>query len=647
MQQNNLTSLNELENYYPNPNSIISMSSNGETKSVFSDNIWDMKVYQNSNGASKIIFDLSQFNKNELLVAQVEYEMKLIVYAFFNFRLSNKSRKSINTLMGDITHIKYLASLCLSFNTTLSECSNHPFILNQLKDDLVPLASSTRKKRMYVLLKLPLLGVYYKNQIFGFKLDQIQPIYSNVKSAPDDTKQTLVIPTRIYSYFIQRGIDLFSEYLSLKEDIEAWFAQISQNKNYGNAKSRSRKGMEFYETIEEHGLTEYCSKYSITDKQEFTFHLKDIQYYSYFYFLCFTGMRATEGMFCPYNAFQKKIVQNNLIYTVESYTTKQVGLKPVKALWVTSQNLMSANEVAQSICQIGLKIRGKKIIDESKTPLFYSFYHKDTECSNFYPDFATTNMEFNKCVRRLLSDLVISKTDIEEIIKIQPVYAFDPSIVEGATWPFTHHQFRRSLAVYCARSGLVSLPALKNQLKHIEVDMTAYYANGAMFAKNIFEDTDLTIDEEFIDEFNNELIEFQCDQFLEDINNQENHLFGAHGTWIEVNRNQSIGVEYLSNRKETIKRMKDGRLSYKRTPLGGCSINGTCDRLSFAHISACISCPNAVFNDRSVKALTALKVSLANTIKRFEESSPYRQQTQLEINAIEKILSKSASKEVS
>ena len=69
-------------------------------------------------------------------------------------------------------------------------------------------------------------------------------------------------------------------------------------------------------------------------------------------------------------------------------------------------------------------------------------------------------------------------------------------------------------------------------------------------------------------------------------------------------------------------------------------MKGSCDKLSLAHISACVTCPNAVFNDRSIKALSALKLSLSKIIQRFDENSPYRQQTRIEINAIEKILEK-------
>ena len=68
-------------------------------------------------------------------------------------------------------------------------------------------------------------------------------------------------------------------------------------------------------------------------------------------------MRDREGISCAYDAFQKKIVNNNEVYTVRAYSTKLVGMKRVSALWVTSRDLESANKVAQSICRIGLSLQ--------------------------------------------------------------------------------------------------------------------------------------------------------------------------------------------------------------------------------------------------------------------------------------------------
>lgn len=635
-------SLIELSNYYPNNKTAVTWEKDGKPLSIFNDDLWDFKAYSSDVFGNNINFNLDDFKNhpNPKLVEDLKYEFKLICYSLFNFKLTNKGYTKVSTLIGDCGHVRYFITMCLQLNLRITEVGTNTFAINQFKDDLKKLKKSTQKKRMLVMYKLHKISHFLNNHNFGFSLDVIDTIYAAVKKLPDDKSQTLIIPSHIYSTFIQNGADLFKEYLEIHEKIEAWHKNVAEIKNYGNTKSRSRKGIEFYETLEEYSLVEYCNKYSIGDKQEFIYHIKNLQFYAYFYFLCFTGMRANEGISCAYDAFQKKIVNNNDVYTVRAYTTKLVGMKRVSALWVTSRNLESANKVAQSICRIGLRLKKHCSIDslvESEVPLFYSFYHNDTLTSTLFADYGLTQIVFGSNFKKLITNCIVTQDDFDEVVKVQPAMFFtSDEVIVGEIWPFTHHQFRRSLAVYCARSGLVSLPTLKNQLKHIEVDMTAYYADGAMFAKDL-------IEQDFISEFQEELIEAECDQYLTDTRNQEYPLFGGHGTWLQVNKMNVGTVDFLNDRQKTLKSMKDNRIAYKQTPLGGCSMKGSCDKLSLAHISACVTCPNAVFNDRSIKALSRLKDSLSKIIQRFDEESPYRQQTDLEIKAIDKLLEKTSA----
>ena len=631
-------SLGETNDYYPNNKTVISSDIEGKPLSLFSDDVWNFSTYSGDVFSSNVYFLLEEFkaHPDKNLVEDLKLEFKLICYSLLHFKLTAKGYTKVSTLMGDMTHVRYFILMCLQLNVRATEVSNNTFAINQFKEDLKLIKKSTQKKRMLVMYKLHKVRQFLTDHTFGFSVDVIDTIYAAVKKLPDDKSQTLIIPTHIYSTFIQNGADLFKEYLEIHENIEAWHKNVAEIKNYGNTKSRSRKGIEFYETLEEYALVKYCNKYSISDKQEFIYHIKNLQFYAYFYFLCFTGMRETEGISCAYDAFQKKVINNNEVYTVRAYTTKLVGMKRVSALWVTSKNLESANKVAQSICRIGLRLKKQCSIDsliESEVPLFYSFYHKDTNSSNLFPDYGLTQIVFGDNFKKLITNCVVTQDDFDELVRVQPSAAFNENIAIGKMWSFTHHQFRRSLAVYCARSGLVSLPTLKNQLKHIEVDMTAYYADGAMFAKDLTK-------QDFITEFQDELLEAECDQYLADTRNQANPLFGGHGTWLEVNKMNVSTVDFLEDRKKTLKSMKDNRIAYKQTPLGGCSMNGTCDKLSLAHISACVTCPKAIFNDRSVKALSTLKTSLSKIIQRFDEGSPYRQQTDLEIKAIDKLLEK-------
>lgn len=637
------TIFDEEIDYYPKENSNIVISSKCLVTSRFSDDCWDLSSLNNTVSPSKIYFNIGESHKNQELVLKIKYEMKLIIFALLNYRVSNNERNSISTVKSENVNLRYIASLCLNFDLAISECDQSPFLYNQFMEDISKLRVSTRKKILFLVRKISFMNKYFKNHNLGFSNQKIEKIEIEINKALPDKNQTLLIPTRIYSNFIKNGDVLFIEYLSLKNNIELWFSELSNNDKFGCSGYRAKKGISFNETIEKFGLTDFCNKYEVTNKQKFTYLLKDIQGFCFAYFLCFTGMRENECGICAFNAFQTKKVQNNIVYCIESHTSKLVGLKHVKALWVTSKNLISANEVAQSICKIGLKLLGLQIIDESKTPLFISFAYPVEVRTNIYPDFPLALPDIVKSTKKFMPDVIVSKSDVDEIAKVNANYIFDKSIKIGSIWHFKTHQFRRSLAIYCARSGLVSLPALTNQLKHIETDMTAYYANGAMFAKNIIEaiDPEIAFDEDFIKEFNNELIEGSYDSFIADTTQQKNPLFGPHGVWLEVQKAKGFDVEFYNDRAKTIKQMKDGRLAYKRTPIGGCSLAGDCNRLSFAHISACVTCPNAVFNDRSIKALNALKKSLSSMILTHDERSPYRIQTELEIKGIEKMLTKS------
>lgn len=58
----------------------------------------------------------------------------------------------------------------------------------------------------------------------------------------------------------------------------------------------------------------------------------------------------------------------------------------------------------------------------------------------------------------------------------------------GNDWTFKTHQYRRSLAVYSIQSGIVFLlGSIKNQFKHLFREMSYYYQNNCINAKNLFE----------------------------------------------------------------------------------------------------------------------------------------------------------------
>ena len=98
--------------------------------------------------------------------------------------------------------------------------------------------------------------------------------------------------------------------------------------------------------------------------------------------------------------------------------------------------------------------------------------------------------------------------------------------------------------------------------------------------------------------------------------------------------------EYLLDKQKTLQYFQDGRLSYKRTPLGGCSKVGACDKLGFSYITACIDCKDSIFDSSSKVALNKTKQAYVARLSQYEPDSITYKQLQIEINSIDRILNK-------
>jgi hypothetical protein len=188
----------------------------------------------------------------------------------------------------------------------------------------------------------------------------------------------------------------------------------------------------------------------------------------------------------------------------------------------------------------------------------------------------------------------ITEEDIEYLEQFEPEINWRQSkYAVGEIWHLKTHQFRRSLAVYSAQSGLVTMGALQFQLKHLCQEVTFYYGNGAERAGSIFN----------IESKNHMAHEFLREKPLADytawvwqILFSDEKLDGINGRVIErtIKANTSEGkVMIQQDRKKTIKQFKDGQRAFTETPLGGCETTAPCDKRLMHSITACIDCTKA------------------------------------------------------
>ena len=191
---------------------------------------------------------------------------------------------------------------------------------------------------------------------------------------------------------------------------------------------------------------------------------------------------------------------------------------------------------------------------------------------------------------------LIEEGDIQELEQIDSHRAWrtEDKFGIGKPWPFTSHQTRRSLALYAQRSGLVSLPSLRRQLKHITDEMARYYSRGSAFAKNFIGDDK----EHFGLEWQSTQAESSAISYRVNVLLTDQVLFGAHATWVRQQLKRTEGT-VLADRIVTLKRFKKGEMAYKETILGGCTNIGPCEKVAVRWLhTACVvdDCKNLVGN---------------------------------------------------
>ena len=337
--------------------------------------------------------------------------------------------------------------------------------------------------------------------------------------------------------------------------------------------------------------------------------LGQIQMKSAFIVAAFTGMRKNELLSIPFNGLRYISSDTGNIPVVWSTTTKlESNGVPKFTKWVTGSIVEEAFEAAKFITQGALNWSANKsqvAEDESKLPLFFSIENGKSGKPHPHFDYATTALNSN-LIQKIMSskNLLISEQDLEEISNFLYGDEISNSITLGEPWPLGFHQFRRSLAVYAASSGHVSYPTLKSQLKHISMIMTVYYTDSNSRAINILGNgPEVKVMQK---EWQEAQARVEADN-LHELLDSGVTLTGGAGKNLQTKRAENRLPIFLDNRNSTKKAVKNGKIRYRSTLVGGCMSIKPCDKGAGVLASACISCENAVFSLESKSSLLQTK----------------------------------------
>ncbi len=648
-----------IDDYIPRSKHVMSRDSNGTIVSRYEDPMWDFTMFIGKGLRFYISRFISEVAPKE---RTQEYESDLKTIMFFILYYSRA--KSMNTVSDLYRILKRQIKFSCKYNVSIKESLSDMRLLNDM-------VSSSDMDKFQIGRHLVDVNVLYSSlnciskNVSGFEFYPTSEVLTNLrrlmKEYPYNLNQTPIIPSRILSSRIALCFDYIDNFLLYKDLFLALFKirKYIINKNLENCESRKRAmgrtSNEFKLELTNTKYTEFSDFFGVVDYITLKGVIGKVRLAIIEMIHAFTGMRISECELIAMDGYRVEKIGHHEVSIIRSYTSKMSKDRGYFSDWVTSPEIKRAFDAAKALNHAILLMNHDLMPDqviESSTPLFISADLRSNRIKNPIYNFPIAKIKLNGWDNHPINldgNMIVQEEDIAEILATTPsldIGSLKYGVELGKPFSFQTHMYRRSLAVFTARSGLVSLPTLKNQLKHIRVQTSAYYGKDASFAKNLIldktgdkhYDSAVSSQRGFIKEFQNEADEAQVDMLLDNIITSDQVVFGGMGTQIQKQKIKGKLPSIFLDRKKTLNQVKQGRLRYVETPLGGCMATDICDRVAFSSIATCVTCSFSIFHDRSVPLLEKTKNDYAKRLVQFGSSTPYGKQLERDIRDIETVL---------
>ena len=605
---------------------ILSRMSNGAILSQFGDDVWDFSPYS-PKCHCKLNFTswLKSARMDDFLFAQIRAEMKKIIFALLYIKTGASIIKSIEQ-----RHLvlRQFAAIAYRNGCTLTQLFSDEVYIVKVQDAYVGvsyqqishikafLTDCFVMQQQYPLL-IPAFNTYQPIEHLARLAAQIR--LQSGKVGP----QTKLIPSRIYIALINALMDKLNEFNQNTPALKQWFHRIQQEPSFARMPREFKdykKAVSFVDARDLLGLTELFENHSIQKHANLTRYMTLIQGMAKLWIHLFTGMRDNEVNQLSYDCYQTVKSNEHEIHVLVGYTSKLHGGGNKSTYWITFEDIQFGVHAAQRIGEIYALFNPHYDFSNSREyPLFPTRYSQkyrnknnrnienETDfVSNFLGAPTRTQSNFNEYLNRisaLLGDeLRICESDLAELESFDGFrnWREEKDCQLGEYWNMCTHQFRRSLAVYGARSGIIGLGALSVQYKHLTEAMTLYYRDNAVFAPNILANDS---QKEFIQELEYQRLVHSYAQFEEGVINSSSRLFGGAGTYLQLQKDREQLLKVFPDRDEAIKRMKKGEIAYKPSLFGACTNPDSCEKISFTAITSCLSCAHAVFDAESAEKM--------------------------------------------
>ncbi|MCV2354559.1 hypothetical protein LNV09_10330 [Paucibacter sp. B2R-40] len=600
---------------YFDPETVVTLDVNGQPLSLYKYPSWDFRALSADGNTTQSLYF---FEAQPLPMPRTVSLPDLAAL----IREQHKALLWLHIDAGRMRAFKTLESANHALNRLSKTAYCQGVSLFDLMTDPISMTAAVAKMNVgWVKSTKALIKTLWRHQDFlkvngAVKLKQLQAAIKEASS--DDSgndRQTPILPSRIYCAILGRLLESLDEIeQDLDEVLQAFQAERAGSLDAPDGLSAKQLASHRHKTlahVDEFLKTKGYDPQSGDKRKPFLEGLLTrTQARLMHTVIAFSGMRVGEALMLPLQGVLEDIEYRNQIhYVIKGYTSKlDNGIKRA-AQWVTSHEGQRAIKLAQRIAFTILDIYGGDNPTQGRALLFCSscnpYKAKDktqTYAENFIP------MDIRP---------IVMQQDIDELNAMELARPWQRDGLEvGKPWPLTYHQYRRSLAVYAHRSGMVSLPGLKSQLQHITQEMASYYSDGFCRAVNLVFDK-----EHFSHEWKAAASESSYMAYTLAILFSDEELIDGIG-----GKGAGRIAQVVANRSkaETLKLFEQGKLKYKETVLGGCVSTEECKQTPLEPIPwDCIEgdCPNAIVFGKRLNRLLETQQAVVATLESNERGS--------------------------
>jgi integrase len=491
----------------------------------------------------------------------------------------------------------------------------------ELYSSNAPASSRTLIDLMKKLSLLPFRYVGFKPALLPFSM---RPSPSS--EAGKEFHQTEIIPTQIYLDLLVSYKEVAKDYLAVKDELRELAKCISKDPSYGRSKTKDGgKFFSFEQAVAAVGLEWYAKKYNVSSVVELQRNFGTVHYACIMLIHAFTGMRKSEAYSLRLTSLKKKVEGVRVVaYGLYGFTTKFRG-KRKRVIWYTSVDVELPFEAASHVCETIMFCNGEHVPNQylfistgyfpfsSSSDSLRPLGSSNPTCGNYEPSKYQMH----------LGTPAITGEHLDELRALNPFRVWEGEEVFqlGKEWPLKIHQLRRSTAVYAMASGLVSLPALKEMLKHLTLAMSRYYAKGSVYAHNILKYHKSDKDSWPVRYQESEIF-VRAFQYVQELIIPDEVLLGPAGVWLERNSKPQLkSLAYAESLENTMRKMKKGQIYYRPTPVGGCTFNGICNKRASVSFIGCEGCSYAAVKESKLLKLISVQEVF---VQRLENTPEYQ-----------------------